>query len=530
MSTPAGRLETAVPAPETPKAPEGSARAVRARLLPRRVVATLIVFLTLSTLGGSGVPFASAAAHRVQSQADALHVRWSEMVADGVPNTDLAALQAEWTGATQARIFGAGGGFWLPGAQATVDRWQAETDAIWNGNLATDRASALVAEGQLHQALGAEPAANRKERLIALSAATTPVELLALRADWDLQARLIPVDRRIAADFGKLTGLVARAAVLGIVSDPAPAILIDAKSYAELGPLSRIAHAERLVRDIGLVQADLGARLDAAALAKAAITRASAEISLGTAYGLAVPLHQARLDAGRNLYAAATNASQFAAVAADLTQSVAQIEQSINELRRGVHIVTGVRIYYQSHALSCEETATSMALTHQGIYLSQDQILREMGADLRPQYRDARGILRWGNPYISFVGNVNGVENRTGLQANYPALVRVALRHGARIIAYGNMSAEYVYARITAGHPVVVYATYDWAWHPRHDYLSFDGRWIPYIGPAASHVYTAIGVRPDAVLVNDPIRGQYWVAKAKFAAAYSDFNEAIAFA
>jgi hypothetical protein len=39
-----------------------------------------------------------------------------------------------------------------------------------------------------------------------------------------------------------------------------------------------------------------------------------------------------------------------------------------------------------------------------------------------------------------------------------------------------------------------------------------------------------VGVNPTGVLINDTIRGQYWVSKASFEAAYSDFNEAIAFA
>jgi len=93
------------------------------------------------------------------------------------------------------------------------------------------------------------------------------------------------------------------------------------------------------------------------------------------------------------------------------------------------------------------------------------------------------------------------------------------------------MSAATIYARVIAGHPVVAFATWDWAWHPRHDYLSFDGQWNPWIGPVfASHVYVVVGVGPGRVLVNDPIRGQYWVSKAAFEAGYSDFNEAIVFA
>jgi len=210
----------------------------------------------------------------------------------------------------------------------------------------------------------------------------------------------------------------------------------------------------------------------------------------------------------------------------------AAADHSVYVTMSQTHTVSGVTFYYQNHPLSCEEAATSMALTHQGIYVSQDQILREVGADLRSMYVDSAGRVRWGNPYETFVGNVNGSEsNYTGFGTFYPPLVRVAKAHGARILAYGSMSAATVYMRVIAGHPVVAFATWDWAWHPRRDYLSFDGQWVPWIGPVyASHVYTVVGVSPSSVLVNDPIRGQYWVSKGAFEAAYSDFNEAIVFA
>jgi uncharacterized protein YvpB len=195
-------------------------------------------------------------------------------------------------------------------------------------------------------------------------------------------------------------------------------------------------------------------------------------------------------------------------------------------------IISGVAFYYQNRPLSCEEASTSMALTHQGIHVSQDQILKEIGADLRPMDLDASGSVRWGNPYKTFVGNVDGSESDyTGFGTYYPPLVRVAKAHGARILAYGSMSAATIYGRVFAGHPVVAFATWDWEWHPRHDYLSFDGRSIPWIGPVyASHVYVVVGVSPTKVLINDPIRGQYWLSKSAFEAGYSDFNEAIVFA
>jgi uncharacterized protein YvpB len=222
----------------------------------------------------------------------------------------------------------------------------------------------------------------------------------------------------------------------------------------------------------------------------------------------------------------------FSSITTDAQQVSASADHSINVVLSQTHIVSGVAMIYQDHPLSCEEASTSMALTHQGISLSQDQILAEVGADLRPMYVDAAGRVRWGNAYETFVGNVNGSEsNYTGLGTFYPPLVRVARAHGANVLAYGSMSAATIYARVIAGHPVVAFATWDWRWHPRRDYLSFDGQWIPWIGPVyASHVYVVVGVSPSSVLVNDPIRGQYWISKGAFEAGYSDFQEAIVFA
>jgi hypothetical protein len=530
MSSPAGQLEAVYPGVDGTAVPRRVRQVLVRQSIRGRAVATLMAVAIVSTLGGSGVPLASANAQHLQTRAADLHARWKQMVADGVPSSDLAALQAEWKAATAIKVFGAGSQFWLPEGKSTVDRWEAQSVDIWASNLRLARAGALGAEQRLTTALGADSEVERKARHEALDAASTPADFITLRSDWDLQTRLIPIDRRIASEYSRVIGLTARAANLGIVSDPADAVLVDSRNYALQDQLGRLAHAERLIRSMTAVRVDLGARLDAATITKKAFTRATYQISLATMYGLGVSAYGARVDADRKAYAAATSAGQFGSITDDLNQTAAAIQQALNVLRSKTHIVSGVSFYYQHRALSCEETATSMALTHQGIYLSQDQILAEMGADLRPQYRDARGILRWGNPYLTFVGSVDGIENVTGLQANYPPLVRVARAHGAKVIAYGWMPAESIYARLTAGHPVVVYATYDWAWYPRHDYLSYDARWIPYIGPAQSHVYTAVGVKPDAVLVNDPIRGQYWVGKRSFEAAYSDFQEAIVFA
>jgi uncharacterized protein YvpB len=504
----------------------------RVRAIPLRAFAAVLVLAIVTTFGGSGIVLDSASAFELQSRADTLHARWIQMIDQGVPAADLEGIQRQWADAERIQILSIGVAFWSPASRATIDSWQAETDAIWVHNVSVGRDGALAALMELHRAIGTEPSVVMKDRLAALNGASTPADYRALQFDWDLQARLVPINKEIAAAVGTLIALSQQATALGILSDPAPDVLLETDAYQTQSAQEQAVRAAQLARRLHLVANDLRARLGVATTAKQGFGAASDQLSLASAYGVDVSGFQGRIDADAKSFGTATTVAQFNAITADLNQVVSEMNHTVAVLRSTTHIVHNVSFYYQTHTLSCEEAATSMALTHQGIYLGQNEILAEMGADTRPMYVDGNGTVRWANPYLSFAGNVNGSEhNYSGYGAFYPPLVRVAKDHGASVIAYGSMSAEMIYARLTAGHPVVVWATWDWAWHPRHDYLSFDGQWIPWIGPYAdAHVYTAVGVSPWSVLVNDPLRGQYWVDKGSFEAAYSDFGEAIVFA
>ena len=505
--------------------PRRAARALRG------AGALVLILALLGTLGGGGF-VDSWSAGAVQARANALEARWSGMVLAGVPAYYLSSLRAEWAGSRTTVILGISASFWVPGAAQTVTGWEARTEAIWTSVLARYRSSAKAAEAGLHDARPDEPFASRKARLEMLAAADTPAGLAALRDGWSLEARLIPIDSRMASALGAIAGQAQQAKALGIRSEPSADAIAQATAYSVMSPNSRMAHAELLTRHLQSVQRDLQSRLDAAAITQQSFKQAESEIATAAYYGLATGSYESRVAADRTKFAAAVTPSAFGALTADLNQITASAHHDVNVWLSQTHVVSGVTFYYQSHPLSCEEASTSMALTHQGIHVSQDQILAEVGADLRPMYVDAQGRVRWGNAYQTFVGNVNGSEsNYTGLGTFYPPLVRVARAHGARILAAGSMVASTVYAQVMAGHPVVAFATWDWRWHPRHDYLSFDGRWIPWIGPAdASHVYVVVGVSPSQVLIDDPIRGQYWISRASFQAGYSDFQEAIVFA
>jgi uncharacterized protein YvpB len=496
-----------------------------------RVAILLTMALLAGTAGGGGL-LEGRIAVDLQARAAAVHQHWAAMRADGIPDSELAVLEQEWIYSQKVKFLGVGTVFWWPGASGIVDRWQSQSAAIYARDLVRYRARAVAADESLHAALVTEPFAQRKARLDALAAATTPDQLAALGSDWSLETKLVPIDRNIASAAIALGTQLGQATNLGIRSDPGPAVMTRAGDYTTLGALDRMARAEFLTRALISTRKDLQGRLDAAGVAQQAFSNAADQVSGASLYGIDVAALQARIDANRAAYGNAVTVAEFARITGDVNQVSAAADSAINVALSQTHVISGVAFIYQDHPESCEEAATSMALTHQGINLSQDQILAELGSDRRGEYVDSSGRMRWGNPYETFVGNVDGSQsNFTGYGTYYPPLVRIARAHGAKIIAYGSMSAATIYARVIAGHPVVAFATWDWAWHPRHDYLSFDGQWIPFIGPyISSHVYTVVGVSPSSVLINDPIRGQYWLSKASFQAGYSDFNEAIVFA
>jgi uncharacterized protein YvpB len=518
----------------------------RAGARARRTTALLVVVAVMNTVGGSGLLYYSRSPFVVQARASALQARWTEMVTQGVPASDLAALRQEWVGAQGARLLAVWSLFWLPDSSAIVDRWQVQTEAIWGRNLSVSRASAVAAGERLHAALGDERVVQMKDRLKVLEAASTPADFLSLSSDWDLETILVPIDREIAARVGKVTDVSLQARAIGIATEPARAVLARAYRYVYEGPRVQSAHAAQLLSDLTRLKDDIRDRVAAATITTDGFTRAARELTLVKSYGVNVSKYRAALDADHTAYSTATTVVEFKAITGDVSSinaklhhvglvALAAMHTAGNDL--ATYIIRGVAMYYQRHALSCEETATSMGLVHQGLHISQDQILARLGVDWTPARLVNGRVVRWGNPDRAFVGNVNGSEsNYTGQQANPKALVRVLKSYGARIIEWSEpgvgpnvINAQEIYKQVRAGHPVVAYATWDWNWHRIYYYRSEDGNRVPLISPANDHVYLVVGVSQTRVLVNDPIRGQYWVSKGAFQASY-EFGMAIVLA
>ena len=187
--------------------------------------------------------------------------------------------------------------------------------------------------------------------------------------------------------------------------------------------------------------------------------------------------------------------------------------------------VLNVPWYHQAFELSCESAALRMALAYEGIATTDQAILDIVGADLgRATF--VNGALRWGDPYVSFVGNVNGSELAlTGYGMYYPTVVKAATQLGGHVLAQGEgIAPNQVYEAVLAGHPVVTWVTYQWVILRRQDYVAFDGRVIPYAGPG-EHAVTVVGVDPTRVLINNPWSGPEWVSKAVFERVYQTYNQ-----
>jgi len=95
---------------------------------------------------------------------------------------------------------------------------------------------------------------------------------------------------------------------------------------------------------------------------------------------------------------------------------------------------------------------------------------------------------------------------------------------GGRVLLAGErVPVTAVYDQVLTGHPAIVWVTYDFRLHPRHDYLAWDGRWVPYAGPY-EHTVTVVGFDGATVLVNDPARGVSRLGKLTFEAGYGVYD------
>jgi len=199
-------------------------------------------------------------------------------------------------------------------------------------------------------------------------------------------------------------------------------------------------------------------------------------------------------------------------------------------------VTFNVPVYKQLRGLDCETAALQMGLAALGHTYTQDQLIAmQPQPDTRPPVMGPvvnghKTVTKWGNPYKSFVGNIDGADwIPTGYGIYYPPLVSVAQSHGAPNATGGEgaangWTAAKIYEAIAAGHPVLAWVETGWMSAYVGTWTAWDGTPIRY--SLIEHVVTLSGVSPTQVRVNDPWHSgsQYWFNKADFEVSWADFN------
>jgi uncharacterized protein YvpB len=187
-------------------------------------------------------------------------------------------------------------------------------------------------------------------------------------------------------------------------------------------------------------------------------------------------------------------------------------------------------VFQQVMALDCETAALQMGLAALGHTYSQQTLFAPQNPDntspvLKP---GTKIVLQWGNPYVRFVGKVNGSDLApSGYGVYWPPILSIAQSHGApQSVGHENFSAAEIYAALEARHPVLVWV--ETGWERPGSYMgtwtAWDGTRIHY--SLIEHVVALSGVSPTQVRVNDPWKSgsQYWISKSSFELSWSDFN------
>jgi uncharacterized protein YvpB len=145
----------------------------------------------------------------------------------------------------------------------------------------------------------------------------------------------------------------------------------------------------------------------------------------------------------------------------------------------------------QSHSLSCESSAASMAAQYHGVPLSEADVL-----DALP---------RNDNPRLGFRGNVDGPTGSVEDYGVYAGPVMSILNSRGLRVWPVKGGLEGIKTVIAQGNPVLVWVTYDCLPSTPTEVM-IDGETVTLV--PYQHVVVAIGYTPEGVWANDPWDGQ----------------------
>ncbi|MFC1789695.1 C39 family peptidase [Patescibacteria group bacterium] len=164
--------------------------------------------------------------------------------------------------------------------------------------------------------------------------------------------------------------------------------------------------------------------------------------------------------------------------------------------------------YWQKSKLSCEAASLRMALATKGIYVSEDEIMKEIGYD--PTGR--KGNV-WGNPYEHFIGDINGKICETGYGVYWEPVERAAKKwREARAISGWNLPD--LIKELESGNPIIFWGVLPTGILTDCSWYTEEGKYIK--AWKEDHVRTIVGFigssdNPSKIIIHDPLSGTlYW--------------------
>jgi len=177
---------------------------------------------------------------------------------------------------------------------------------------------------------------------------------------------------------------------------------------------------------------------------------------------------------------------------------------------------------WQDYSLSCEAASLKMALADKRIYVSEDEIMQEIGYD-NPLLRQ-NGL--WGDPYKAYVGDINGKICETGYGVYWEPVAEAA-NNWREVEAFSGWSLEELIREIEAGNSVIFWGVLstgnltDCSWHTPA------GKQIK--AYQETHVRLVVGYigdskSPSKIIINDPLSGRLYWSSAYFLTNWSAFG------
>lgn len=185
-----------------------------------------------------------------------------------------------------------------------------------------------------------------------------------------------------------------------------------------------------------------------------------------------------------------------------------------------------VPLYRQTHAFTCNITATAMALSYKGAASSEMGVYGGIAKDPTACEKSGDTITYWGNPNSGYVGNIDGGGSCGGYGVHWgPVSAYISSRGVSNSVRRGwNVAA--LAQEVEKGNPSIVWWQNGWASAYWKYWDSPGGRVSALNGMHSEVVVGFIGPssNPSHIITNDPWRGRRTLTTGQFNALWGWFG------